>query len=304
MLNSKTIGNKISTARKKTNLSQAELAQQVSISSQAVGKWERGESMPDITTLNRLAEIFKVDLNYFSDNFESLVNDESKFQTFPQPESKDIFIKQPNKNGLNWNMSSGNWVDADFSGLKNLKDKFNSSNMKNCKFIGSDLTGLILNANNVEACDFSKANLRQSQIHSSYIKDNQFIECPFIAGKIVSSELKNNNFSFSNFNGADISKSNFKNNKIENTVWTFTSFNSTSLSNVTFNGTIQNCSFDNCTFSKVTFSNAKLLNTFFKGKKLKGILFVECEADRMTYEFLKNGKANLTGLKMVKEYNT
>lgn len=39
MLNSKTIGNKISTARKKTNLSQAELAQQVSISSQAVGKW-------------------------------------------------------------------------------------------------------------------------------------------------------------------------------------------------------------------------------------------------------------------------
>src|SRR5690606_27520707 len=117
MLNSKTIGNKISTARKKTNLSQAELAQQVSISSQAVGKWERGESMPDITTLNRLAEIFKVDLNYFSDNFESLANDKSKFQAFPQSD-EDIYIKQSNKNALNWNMSSGNWVDADFSGLK------------------------------------------------------------------------------------------------------------------------------------------------------------------------------------------
>lgn len=56
MLNSKTIGNKIATVRKKINLSQVELAQQVLISSQAVGKWERGESMPDITTLNRLAE--------------------------------------------------------------------------------------------------------------------------------------------------------------------------------------------------------------------------------------------------------
>jgi len=65
MLNSKSIGNKIAEARKKINLSQAELAQQVSISPQAVGKWERGESMPDITSLNRLAEIFGVDLNFF-----------------------------------------------------------------------------------------------------------------------------------------------------------------------------------------------------------------------------------------------
>ncbi|MCZ4221917.1 helix-turn-helix domain-containing protein [Pedobacter rhodius] len=66
MLNSKSIGNKIAMARKKINLSQAELAQRVSISAQAVGKWERGESMPDITMLNRLAEILSVDLNYFS----------------------------------------------------------------------------------------------------------------------------------------------------------------------------------------------------------------------------------------------
>ena len=71
MLNSKSLGNRIATARKKNNLSQADLAQRVSISSQAVGKWERGESMPDITTLNRLAEIFSVDLNYFSENFQN-----------------------------------------------------------------------------------------------------------------------------------------------------------------------------------------------------------------------------------------
>jgi transcriptional regulator with XRE-family HTH domain len=65
MLNAKSIGNKIAEVRKKNGLSQAELAQQVSISAQAVGKWERGESMPDITTLNRVAAIFGVDLNYF-----------------------------------------------------------------------------------------------------------------------------------------------------------------------------------------------------------------------------------------------
>ena len=42
MLNSKSIGNKIVVARKNMNLSQAELANQVAISPQAVGKWERG----------------------------------------------------------------------------------------------------------------------------------------------------------------------------------------------------------------------------------------------------------------------
>ena len=71
MLNTKMIGNKITEARKKINISQAQLAQRLFISSQAVGKWERGESMPDITTFNRLAEILGVDLNYFSENFQS-----------------------------------------------------------------------------------------------------------------------------------------------------------------------------------------------------------------------------------------
>jgi hypothetical protein len=41
-------------------------------------------------------------------------------------------------------MSRGNWVDADFSGLKELHGKFSSSNMQRCKFISSDLTGITL----------------------------------------------------------------------------------------------------------------------------------------------------------------
>jgi transcriptional regulator with XRE-family HTH domain len=71
MLNTKMIGNRIAEARKKINVSQAQLAGFIFISPQAVGKWERGESMPDITTFNRLAEILGVDLNYFSENFQS-----------------------------------------------------------------------------------------------------------------------------------------------------------------------------------------------------------------------------------------
>ena len=71
-MDTKTIGNKIAQARKKVNMSQAQLAQLLFISPQAVGKWERGESIPDIITFNRLAEILGVDLNYFSENFHSM----------------------------------------------------------------------------------------------------------------------------------------------------------------------------------------------------------------------------------------
>ena len=62
MLTTTMIGNKIAEARKKANISQSGLAQRLFISAQAVGKWERGESMPDIITFNRLAEILGVDL--------------------------------------------------------------------------------------------------------------------------------------------------------------------------------------------------------------------------------------------------
>jgi len=43
MLSTKIIGNRIAEARKKVNISQAQLAERLFISSQAVGKWERGE---------------------------------------------------------------------------------------------------------------------------------------------------------------------------------------------------------------------------------------------------------------------
>src|SRR5436189_3316333 len=117
MLNSKSIGNKIAEARKKINLSQAELARQVSISPQAVGKWERGESLPDITTLNRLAEIFGVNLNYFSYNSQN-TETEKEFVANERKGEDKIFSTVKDNLGLNWNISGESYVDADFSGIK------------------------------------------------------------------------------------------------------------------------------------------------------------------------------------------
>jgi transcriptional regulator with XRE-family HTH domain len=165
MLTTITIGNKIAEARKKINISQSQLAQRLFISAQAVGKWERGESMPDIITFSRLAEILGVDLNYFSESFQ-----EATIEMAPV----DSLIKQPaaipsdnQKKKLSWDMSRGNWVDADFSGLKNLHEKFSSSNMQRCKFIGSDLSGLLLKSNNIDSCDFSESEFSSSHIQNT-----------------------------------------------------------------------------------------------------------------------------------------
>jgi transcriptional regulator with XRE-family HTH domain len=88
------IGNKIAEARKKINISQALLARQLFISSQAVGKWERGESLPDISTLNHLAEILGVDLNYFSENFQSVATVNTSDESLGKQPAEMPFGKQ------------------------------------------------------------------------------------------------------------------------------------------------------------------------------------------------------------------
>lgn len=52
MSETKKIGNKIAEARKRINISQAELAQRMFVSSQAVGKWERGVETPKWRTVS------------------------------------------------------------------------------------------------------------------------------------------------------------------------------------------------------------------------------------------------------------
>ena len=63
MFNMENIGLKISKLRKSNNMTQMELADKMDISFQAVSNWERGNSMPDISKLPELAEIFGVSVD-------------------------------------------------------------------------------------------------------------------------------------------------------------------------------------------------------------------------------------------------
>lgn len=68
------LAEKITEERKKNGWSQEEMAEKLSVSRQAVSKWESAQSTPDLQKVLRLAEIFGVSTDY-------LLKDELKSET-------------------------------------------------------------------------------------------------------------------------------------------------------------------------------------------------------------------------------
>lgn len=57
------IGEQIRTYRKENGLTQEQIAQYLGVTAPAVNKWERGNTLPDITLLPALARLLKIDMN-------------------------------------------------------------------------------------------------------------------------------------------------------------------------------------------------------------------------------------------------
>lgn len=62
------IGNKIIELRKKTNLSQEELAEKIGVTRQTISKWELEETSPDIKQAKELSKIFNISLDELTNN--------------------------------------------------------------------------------------------------------------------------------------------------------------------------------------------------------------------------------------------
>ncbi|WP_343690883.1 pentapeptide repeat-containing protein [Chitinophaga sp.] len=274
------IGDKIAQARRKMNMTQAQLAKQLFITPQAVGKWERDESIPDISTMNRLAEILDVDLNYFS-------------------ESEPVFVpKEKEKARPTWDMSLGDWVDADFSGIKNIHEKFSTSNMLRSKFICAALTGVHLKGNSIDRCDLRGATFDDGVWEKCYVINDVFKDCGLRGTELVGCYIKDCDFSGADFTGTVFTSCYLQKIPLAGAVFSGTTFKGTDLNEMVFEGLVEDCVFDNCNFSRVTFQQVTLVNTFFKSRRLNKIRFVDCKVDRMTYEFLKNGQVDLAGINL------
>ena len=77
------IGEKIANLRKQKGLSQEDIAKKLYVSRQAVSKWEKNQSLPDIEKINELCKLFGVSSDY-------LINDTDTYQISSGKETTDF----------------------------------------------------------------------------------------------------------------------------------------------------------------------------------------------------------------------
>lgn len=73
------VGGQIAALRKAKELTQSELGDRIGVSFQAVSKWERGETLPDITLLPDLAKILETTIDNILTGSEKAIEYKGKF---------------------------------------------------------------------------------------------------------------------------------------------------------------------------------------------------------------------------------
>lgn len=100
-MDNKKIGEQIASLRKSKRITQNELAERIGVSFQAVSKWERGETLPDIGLLPDLAIILETSIDYI------LLGDKKV------TEYKGKFFVSDIKKGLNCLKNMGEYLGKD-----------------------------------------------------------------------------------------------------------------------------------------------------------------------------------------------
>lgn len=301
-MDTQTIGGKIAQARKAQGISQARLAQQLFISPQAVGKWERGESMPDITTFNRLAEILGVDLNYFSANLPSGTKDISPAAAPVVAPAAEPHSRSQDRQ-VQIDLTAIDLQQENFAGVTLHNGKFKVSSLRGANFTGADLTGTSFNTLDAREANFAAANLTDCHFSIVDLTDAVFDKTILVrttlhisgqGAKFTDTTLTDVNFSTTElnktvferciFDGVDFNQCNLEDACFDEQTFVGVRFNKSSLKNASFKG---------ATLKQVTFK----LPFSFTNKSylaLQSVCFDGATMDKLTYTALKGLHVNLT----------
>lgn len=294
MLNTKTIGNKISEARKKLNMSQAQLAQFLFISPQAVGKWERGESMPDITTFNRLAEILGVDLNHFSEDFQSAYAETAS--KMPVDNTGDSEQTAQGRQ-MQINLTAVDLQGSDFAGVILHKGKFKASPLCGADFAGADLTGSLFEVSDVREANFDGTNLTDCTFSISELADASFSKSVLVRTDFNKSLVAGTKFTDVELTDVKLTMVDLRKTIFENCIFNGVDFKYSDLREMRFYGhTFIGVQFDKSALNDVSFTGATLRNVSFRlpfsvtnksYRAFKTVCFEGAIMDKLTYVGLK-----------------
>ncbi len=306
-MDTKMIGGKIAKARKEKNMSQAQLAQHLFISPQAVGKWERGESIPDIITFNRLAEILGVDLNYFSANFSSA--DDKVSIDVSETEQTVEGTGTTQEPQLLTDFSGSNLPETDFAGVTARNRKFNGSALRGSNFAGADLAGssfsgsdvrdanfdganltdCTLSANDLSGASFNKTILVRTIFSASGLAGAKFTDAELTDVMLTKTDLRKTVFENCSFKGVNFKYSDMRNMCLDGQIFIGVKFDKAALNDATFNGaTLRNVSF------RPTYA---LTNKFYRA--IPTIRFDGAMMDKLTYAELKGLGADLSKVTVI-----
>ena len=300
-METKTIGSKIAKARKEINMSQAQLAKLLFISPQAVGKWERGESIPDIMTFNRLAEILGVDLNYFSESFPPAGHETALKATNPGDTEQTVNeVANPThtqQREVRINLAATNLEKSDFAGVTLHKGKFKASPLQSADFSGADLTGSTFDVCDVREANFDGANLTDCTFSITELANANFNKSVLVRTDFNKSGLAGTKFTDVELTDAKLTMTDLRKTIFENCVFNGVDFKYTDLRGMHFEGqTFINVHFDKSALNNVSFTGATLRNVSFRlpaaitnksYRDFKTVCFDGAMMDKLTYAGLK-----------------
>jgi len=311
----KVLGNKITKARKEKNMSQAQLAQLLFISPQAVGKWERGESVPDIITINQLAEILGVDLNYFSETFPSVDNGNT-FKPATERAGEDA-PAEPEGNHPSYaseqplltNFSGSNLPDTDFSGVTARQRKFSGSALRGSNFSGADLTESSFFGSDVQEANFDGTNLTDCTLSAINLTGASFNKTILVRTELSKSDLTNAKFANAKLVDTKLTMNDLTKTIFENCTFEGVDFTYSDLRGVSFEGqTFIGVKFNKTALNETRFAGATLINVSFRPqfaltnkyyKAIKTICFDNARMDKLTYAALKGIGADLSKVTII-----
>lgn len=288
-METKMIGAKIALARKKASLSQAQLAAQLFISPQAVGKWERGESVPDILTIGRIAGILDVDLNYFSEHTlqQGTLTDKNTGSASSLPDTDRSLI----------HFSGSDLACSNFTGVKAPKRKFYGSALQEADFSDADLSGSTFTACDARAARFDRANLTDCKLSATNLTDASFNKTRLVRTRFSTSDMTRAHFCAVQLADVLLSKMDLRQVIFEGCSFTGVDFSSSDLSGLCLDGQVFNgVRFDKTALKDVSFKGATLQHVSFRStfaltnkyyRALQTVCFDGAKIDKLSYAALK-----------------
>ena len=137
MINKIHFGKRISVLRKRLGLSQAELAEMLGVTSQAVSKWETGNTLPDIDLLLELSHMYHISINEMLEDTDLIFKITGKN---PDADGITYFTeKSESKRNSGWakEIENGKWIERNWEASRNANPTLDEVSKKIVSFGGT-----------------------------------------------------------------------------------------------------------------------------------------------------------------------